>query len=270
MTYAPEIEAYWAAYLATLPEDSVPPATFLAWSFGLRPETADELGELVIQGLKTGTASLPEALEADGEPFPRPGDHHVILDGVGKPLCIIQTTCAYIAPFMEVDALHAFSEGEGDRALAYWRQVHRSFFGAECKRLGLVFHETLPVVCERFRMVYPELAIPVIRPLLPGESGRVDAERVIALVARVFNAFVAPAYAPEGVQTFFDYATVEGLRERSTQDHFVLVAEVGNKLAGMIEMRACTHVSLLFVDAEFQRRGIARQLLNGALAVARG
>ena len=34
-------------------------------------------------------------------------------------------------PFDEVSKEHAYKEGEGDRSLAYWRDVHEDFFAEE-------------------------------------------------------------------------------------------------------------------------------------------
>ena len=33
-----------------------------------------------------------------------------------------------MVPFDEVDEEHAYLEGEGDRSLEYWREVHERFF----------------------------------------------------------------------------------------------------------------------------------------------
>ena len=45
---------------------------------------------------------------------------------------------------------------QGDLSLAYWRDVHERFFKADMAASGLVFDEDMPVVCERFRLVWPE------------------------------------------------------------------------------------------------------------------
>ena len=57
-------------------------------------------------------------------------------------------------PFDEVTAEHARAEGEDDRSLASWRAIHRRFF-TENARHDRGFDERMPVVCERFRLVYP-------------------------------------------------------------------------------------------------------------------
>jgi uncharacterized protein YhfF len=60
-----------------------------------------------------------------------------------------------VVPFREVTATHAYAEGEGDRSLAYWRQAHWEFFSRTCAALGRAPDETMPVVCEEFRVVFP-------------------------------------------------------------------------------------------------------------------
>ena len=149
------IESFWARYLATLaPDHPHPAAHYTAWPFGDNPALADELGELVRAGIKTATASLMWEYEAEGHAPPSVGEISIILDGAGAPLCIIETTRLYIAPFDEVDAEQAYEEGEGDRSLAYWREAHWHYFGRVCTGIGRVADPQMPVLCERFRLLY--------------------------------------------------------------------------------------------------------------------
>lgn len=149
------VQAYWNTFVETLPPGEPAPAKFEAWGFGDSPEMADKLGALVIKGIKTATASLVWAYEAEGEPFPEADDYSIVLDGEGNPMCIIRTTRVYVRPFIQVDQEQAYLEGEGDRSLDYWREVHWRFFGRECAQIGREPDESMPVLCERFVLVYP-------------------------------------------------------------------------------------------------------------------
>ena len=151
----PKAEEYWKKFINSLPEDAEKPEKHEAWYFCDSEDCANELGELVRTGIKTGTASLVYWYEVEGEVLPQPGDYSVITNWDGDPLCIIQTTSIEICPFNEVSAEHAFAEGEGDRSLAYWREVHWRYFSRECVELGKEPTETMPVVCELFKVVYP-------------------------------------------------------------------------------------------------------------------
>lgn len=149
------IAAFWSASRAALgpgaPEQPPP-----SWSFGDSPELADELLALVMDGRKTATCDSVWAYEAAGEPLPQPGDLSIVLDGRGAPACVIETTEVRIMPMNEVDAQFAYDEGEGDRSYENWRQGHLRFFTRACKELGCTFDESMPVVAERFRVVYRE------------------------------------------------------------------------------------------------------------------
>ena len=124
-----------------------------AWAFGGAP---DKLADLVRKGIKTATCSACVLYELEKEEIPKEGDYSVILDSNENALCIIRTNRVYIESFDKVSAEHAFKEGEGDRSLAYWRDVHREFFTEELKPFGLEFDEKMKLVCEEFEVVYDE------------------------------------------------------------------------------------------------------------------
>ena len=139
------------AYTGPNIEDTLPPP---AWSFGPDPVTADRLLFLVLEGTKTATASALAEYEADGEALPEPGDLSIVLDGADHPRALIRTTSVRVVPFADVDAAHAYAEGEGDRTLRYWREAHRRFFEAHTS-LGQGFPDDVPVVLERFVVLVP-------------------------------------------------------------------------------------------------------------------
>ena len=122
------------------------------WAFGDAP---DALAELVLNGVKTATSSSYPIYEQAREPVPKAGDYSVILNTKGEAVCVIRTTKVSVVPFREVSAGHAFLEGEDDRSLESWREVHRDFFTREMNAGGLRFDEDMPVVCEEFMRVYP-------------------------------------------------------------------------------------------------------------------
>jgi uncharacterized protein YhfF len=154
MDQKPAIQKYWRAYVNSRSPEQSDDVAYSAWAFGNTPEMADRLGDLVIQGLKIATASLAWAYDVDEDPSPEIGDLSIILDGKGEPLCIIETTDVEILPFNRVTEKHAYEEGEGDRSLTYWREAHWTFFTEECKRINREPSAEMPIVCERFRVIY--------------------------------------------------------------------------------------------------------------------
>lgn len=149
------VQAYWQKFLSTLPADS-PYHTrpYIAEGWGDSPEMADELGTLIAQGVKTGTCSAVWDWEAEGNPIPEVGLITVALDGHGEPLCIVETSEVTIRKYNEVDADFARAEGEGDLSLKYWREAHRNFFSRTLPKIGREFSEDMPLVCERFKVIY--------------------------------------------------------------------------------------------------------------------
>jgi uncharacterized protein YhfF len=149
------IKAYWQKFISTLPADSpYHSKSYISEGWGDSPEMADELGALIAQGTKTGTCSALWEWEAEGNPIPEVGLVTVVLDGKGEPLCIVETTEVTICKYNEVDADFARAEGEGDLSLAYWREAHRYFFSRILSKIGKEFTEEMPLVCERFKLIY--------------------------------------------------------------------------------------------------------------------
>lgn len=150
------ITQYRQRYLATLPADAPQRhAPYVAEAFGDGPALADELGALIVSGVKTATCSALWEWEAEGSPITQLGLLTIVLSGAGAPLCIIETVEVTIMAYSAVDAAFAHAEGEGDRSLQYWRAAHWRYFSRTLQRIGRVPTEAMPLVCERFRLVYP-------------------------------------------------------------------------------------------------------------------
>lgn len=150
-----EIKNYWQAYVATLSGFArFRPGNYVAEQFGDNPELASTLGALVVSGVKTATCSAVWEWEAEGKPIPEVGLKTIVLDGNNAPLCVIETTEIEIHPFNEVSARFAADEGEGDLSLEYWRAAHWSYFSRALPKIGRQPSLDMPLVCERFRLVY--------------------------------------------------------------------------------------------------------------------
>lgn len=149
------IDQFWQDFLATLrPDAPAHTAAYVAEAFGDNPALADELAALVLEGKKTATCSSLWEWEAEANPLPASGTFWIVLDGQGAPLCVIETVEVTLRRYDEVDAQFAYAEGEGDRSLAYWREAHRRFFSRTLPAIGKEFATDMPLVCERFRIVY--------------------------------------------------------------------------------------------------------------------
>ena len=110
---------------------------------------------MVLKGEKTATASAYDLYALEAESLPQEGTFDVILDSQNQAVCIVEITKVSVQPFNQVSADHAYKEGEGDKSLAYWHQVHEEFFTEWLEEAGLTFTPDSKVVLEEFRKVYP-------------------------------------------------------------------------------------------------------------------
>lgn len=63
---------------------------------------ADELSELVVKKIKTGTSSGYYLYKQENQPLPKVGQLDVVLNGKNEPVCIIKNINVTILPFSEV------------------------------------------------------------------------------------------------------------------------------------------------------------------------
>jgi uncharacterized protein YhfF len=159
MNPSAKIELFWQSYLSTLSEEvqkKAPP--YVIDQFADTPEAATTVGHLVRAGIKTTTSSLLWGLEHLGEPLPKAGKVELIVDGEGEPLCIIELTEVEIKPFNAIDEQFAYEYGEGERTLESWSRDNWDFHSRWCAQIGRIPSETMPIVCQRFRLLYPKTA----------------------------------------------------------------------------------------------------------------
>jgi len=149
-------DRYWRQFLDSLPESERPYAYYEAFQFGLSKESARQISPLVLQGIKTATGSLLWVYKAEGKLIPNAVDYSIVTYGDDDPVCIIQTWEIRFIPYDEVDEQFAYHGGEEDRSLESWRRMYWDFIVAECARIRREQSEKVPLVCERFRVVYSE------------------------------------------------------------------------------------------------------------------
>ncbi len=148
------VRPFWGEFQAAVDYDASE-RFYEAFHFDDNERDANDLAKLVLAGTKCATAGLLWTYEAEKKPVPEAGILSVVTDWGGKPLCVIESTAVAIVPYDEVTERFAATEGEGDRSLRYWREVHWAYFGRECARIGREPSLKMPVVCEEFSVIYP-------------------------------------------------------------------------------------------------------------------
>ncbi len=148
------IQPFWKSFEATIGHGASS-RFYESFHFDDNETNANALGDIVLQGQKRATAGLLWSNEINDKPIPKVGDLSVVTNWQQEPLCIIETTQVEIVPYEEVSETFAAVEGEGDGSLRHWREVHWLYFSRECQRLGKEPSSRMPIICERFKVVYP-------------------------------------------------------------------------------------------------------------------
>lgn len=98
----------------------------------------------------------------------------------------------------------------------------------------------------------------IVRPAYRGEW-----DDAMALAWRTFMQFEARDFTPEGIESFQDFITDSVLYRMFMMGVYQLFGAYDNgRMVGMLSLRGETHISLLFVDERYHRRGIGRQLVE--------
>ncbi|MEZ5935965.1 MAG: GNAT family N-acetyltransferase [Alphaproteobacteria bacterium] len=254
MTIEPDsalIAAFWREAAAGLGLDPSKPAPH--FHFDDTPAMASDLADEVVNGTKRATAGLLAEMEAGGEPLPAPGGYWIVIDGAGQPRAVIRTLETRIAPFHEVDAAFAWDEGEGDRSLVFWRNVHVDYFQRCCARLGRHFAETLDIHFERFGVVWPKEAAerPIVRrPCTPEEWAAYHHLRRTEL------------FEPHLPQVTYD----PDFPDNWTRAVFHVGLIVDGALSGCVQLRRLSEteasIELVAVERHRRGRGLGRKMLE--------
>ena len=147
-------EQLWHIFCSEMKIDETTP--YEAWSFGGEDSMADDLLDLVLQGRKFGTASAYDEYVAENalEELPKIGDYSVLLRSNGEAACVIRNSDVYVRPFEEVPPFHAYAEGEADRSLGSWKEIHTKFFSPSLETIGKPLNAKSLIVCEKFAVEY--------------------------------------------------------------------------------------------------------------------
>lgn len=93
-----------------------------------------------------------------------------------------------------------------------------------------------------------------------------DLQDALHLVWETFLAFEAPEYSDEGVQEFRNFIELPAIMDMQARSALLLWGCFDDdRIAGVIASRPPCHISLLFTDKEYHRRGIARALHHTVL-----
>lgn len=83
------------------------------------------------------------------------------------------------------------------------------------------------------------------------------------MIWKTFMEFEGKEYSQEGIRSFFEFITDDDIyRAFLAGTYQLLLALDGERIVGAGSVRNGNHLSLLFVDEEYHRRGIGRAILT--------
>ncbi len=89
---------------------------------------------------------------------------------------------------------------------------------------------------------------------------------VINIVKEAFDKSVAPDLSQEGIETFFQFANIKSLAQRTKSESFAIISYQNDKAVGVIEIKDNCHIAMYFVKPQYQRKGYGKALFNQALS----
>lgn len=89
----------------------------------------------------------------------------------------------------------------------------------------------------------------------------------LKLAERVFMEFEADEYPEEGVKSFIDFLYCDETEQRFICENLIIWGAFdGNTQIGTFAIRDKSHISLVFVDKNYHRKGVATLMWKEALA----
>jgi uncharacterized protein YhfF len=147
--------AFWVDFVRSRTDPSGAAELFYeAFRIGDSLESADEGARLILTGAKTTTSSLLWEYEKLSKPLPRVGSLSILENGQGEPVCVVETIWLEVLPFEKRDPDFAVAYGEWGDTLPAWQQNAWRYYSKQCGLLGRIPTLKMPLVCERFKVVY--------------------------------------------------------------------------------------------------------------------
>ncbi|GGG40157.1 RNA-binding protein [Croceivirga lutea] len=147
------VETLWKRFLEANPKyakQAKPKSGY----FGDNEKDANQLAELVQKDIKRATSHSLLGLQFRKEALPKLNDTFIVTNWDGDAKCIVKTTSVKLIPYFGIHAEHARLEGEGDKSLEYWKQVHWDYYNRELKPFNRTPRESMIIVFERFEKIF--------------------------------------------------------------------------------------------------------------------
>ena len=87
----------------------------------------------------------------------------------------------------------------------------------------------------------------------------------VTLIREVFDEFILKDFSKDGVENFYKRINYQSILDRIQAGNRIYVFKTDERITGYIELSGLNHIYFLFVKKEFQKQGIAAQLIESVI-----
>jgi ribosomal protein S18 acetylase RimI-like enzyme len=98
--------------------------------------------------------------------------------------------------------------------------------------------------------------------LLYKEIEDYEIEESWKLIQKVYNKFIAPDYNDQGNKKYHELINIDFLKNREIDNRLCMICKQNNIIIGIIGIRNDFHITIFFVDPEFQNQGVGKRLIK--------
>lgn len=125
------------------------------WKFADDSEYRKNIIARIFDGEVCGESYSVNFFEANSQPLPEIGTYNIVCDMTGQAYFIVKTVAVIPCCFGQVTP--ALARMEGCSSVQQWRRFNERKYRGLCDRMEAVFSEELPLIFERFEIVYTEM-----------------------------------------------------------------------------------------------------------------
>ena len=145
------LDSFWANARAV--DSNLSDSYEVRW-FGIDAETTQMIFDYIKDGVKVGTFTLPWILENTGQSQAEAGQPVILIDYDGTPTLVLRILESTTVAFGDIDASITRLDGPAVQDPEIWKPLHQQFWEAQLAKFGLTVTDSMPVLVEKFELVY--------------------------------------------------------------------------------------------------------------------
>lgn len=141
----------WQAFTAD--KEELKDYPYKLWKFSDEGEYRKNIIARILDGDVQGESYSIDFFDANSQPLPQVGQYNVVCDMNRQAYAIVKTVEVSAARYGDVTT--ELARLEGCSTISQWRRFNENKYRSLCDRMDIVFSKELPLIFERFEVVYP-------------------------------------------------------------------------------------------------------------------